>query len=394
MNVISLFCGIGGLDIGFREEGFNIILGIDIDKYAIETSKLNYPETEFWLKDLREVEYEDLKNFLELKGLSFKDIDVIIGGPPCQSFSTGGKRLGPNDKRKTKGGDLIYEFLRIVNIVNPPIFVLENVKGLLSTALQHISFYKRLELEKQRIELPFEYQKGSFFKKLLSDIEAIGYKPFFKVLNAADYGSPQKRERLFIVGVRKDINVEFKFPSPTHGNPEKYKKEISAGLLEPWVTLKDAIADLKNQQHEFLNFPPSWGKYMQYIPEGGCWINLPSHLQKEVLKGAYDDPNDPEKYGKKGGRRGFLRRLAWDKPSPTLLTSPVMKGSVLGHPDENRPLSVQEYIRLQGFPQDFKIVGSTRIKYKLLGEAVPIPLSKAIAKAVKNTLKTIYTLHK
>jgi DNA (cytosine-5)-methyltransferase 1 len=394
MKAISLFSGIGGLDIGFRREGFDIVLGIDIDKYAVESSKLNFPQTEFWLKDLREISYEELKKFLNSKNLDFEHIDVIIGGPPCQSFSTGGKRLGPNDKRKTKGGDLIYEFLRIVDIVKPPIFVFENVKGLVSTALKHISFYERIELERRKKDLPFEYKRGSFFIKLLEDIKQIGYKPYFKILNAADYGAPQKRERLFIVGIRNDLDVVFKFPSPTHGNPEKYKKEIEAGLLKPWVTLKEAIGDLVSENHEFLKYPPSWGKYMKYIPEGGCWIDLPVHMQKEVLKGAYDDPNDPKKYGKKGGRRGFLRRLAWNKPAPTLLTSPVMKGSVLGHPSDNRPLSIREYMRLQGFPDDFKLVGSTRVKYKLLGEAVPVPLSTAIAKAVKKTLKNIYSLHK
>jgi DNA (cytosine-5)-methyltransferase 1 len=383
MKIISLFCGIGGLDLGFRKEGFDIVLGIDIDRYAIKSSQLNFPDTFFLQKDLREISENEMQEILKKQGVKIDDIDVIIGGPPCQAFSTSGKRLGINDKRKNKGGDLIYEFLRIVKFVKPPIFVMENVKGLLSTALKHISFYERIELEKRGVELPFEYKRGSFFLKLLEDIKSIGYKPYYKVLNAADFGSPQKRERLFIVGIREDIEKEFEFPQPLYGDPTKYKEEIEKGKLKPWKTLKEVIGDMYNVQHEYINFPKSWGKYMAFIPEGGCWINLPLELQKEILKGAFDDPSDPKTFGKKGGRRGFLRRLSWDKPSPTLLTSPVMKASVLGHPSENRPLSVQEYLRIQGFPDDFKLVGSTRVKYKLIGEAVPVPLARAIARQIK-----------
>jgi len=387
MKALSLFSGIGGLDLGFLNNGFQILLGIEINKYAIDSLRHNFPETLFLHEDIRKVNLEDLDNLVYKHfKYSISDIDVILGGPPCQAFSTGGRRLGISDNRKDKGGDLVYHYMEFIRQIKPSIFIFENVKGLLSSSIKKMSFYERVSKYKRKEDVPYEYRPGSLFEKILNDFSNLGYNLFYEVLNAANFGVPQKRERVFIVGIRKDINTTFSFPSPTHINPDLCNKE---NFRKPWLTLRDSIYDLKDiETLEFVNFPPSWGKYMALIPPGGCWVDLPIELQKEALKGAFDTPDDPLKFGKRGGRRGFLRRLSWDKPSPTLLTSPVMKGSVLAHPEKNRPLSVEEYKRIQTFPDSWQVVGSTRIKYKLLGEAVPVKLAEAIAKQVRVFLES------
>ena len=388
MKVISLFSGIGGLDLGFSRRGFQILLGIEINKYAVESLRLNFSETLFIHRDIREVDLEEVDSLLYNHfRFTLSDIDVILGGPPCQAFSTGGRRLGISDTRKDKGGDLVYHYMEFIKQIRPAIFVFENVKGLLSSSIKKMPFYERISKYKKKEDIPYEYRPGSLFEKILNDFSRLGYTLMYKVLNAADYGVPQKRERVFIVGIRNDIDASFSFPDPTHADLNLVSKDIHD--RKPWLTLRDSIYDLKDVKNlEFVEFPPSWGKYMALIPPGGCWIDLPEELQQEVLKGAFDTPDDPLKFKKRGGRRGFLRRLSWNKPSPTLLTSPVMKGSVLAHPEKNRPLSVEEYKRIQTFPDDWKVLGSVRTKYKLLGEAVPVKLSEAIAEQVKNFLRS------
>jgi DNA (cytosine-5)-methyltransferase 1 len=128
---------------------------------------------------------------------------------------------------------------------------------------------------------------------------------------------------------------------------------------------------------------PKWGKYLKHIPAGGCWVDLPENLKKEAM-GRAANSDDPKRKGKQGGRTGFFRRLSWDKPSPTLVTSPSQMGTCLCHPDEDRPLTVKEYAKLQGFPAGWKFIGSTSQKYRMIGEAVPVPLAKVIAKTVKD----------
>ena len=210
-----------------------------------------------------------------------------------------------------------------------------------------------------------------------------GYTVDWKLLNAADYGVPQKRKRVILIGSR---TVD---PSSVFATIERMArfadpKDSERQGKRPWRTLRDALEGLVDTDKEYVNFP-RWGKYLEHIPPGGCWVNLPENLKKKAMGGAADS-SDPKKKGKQGGRRGFYRRLSWDAPSSTLLTSPSHLSSCLCHPDELRPLTVRECARIQGFPDDWKFVGSTSQKYRMIGEAIPIEMAKNIAIAIKSHL--------
>lgn len=363
-TVISLFTGAMGLDLGFEMEGFDIRVTLDNNKDVIATIRKNRPKIPIIGRDIFEVTTSEI---LEKARLRVGEATVITGGPPCQPFSTAGRRLSVKEKR----GQLVFEFLRVIKEAKPKFFVFENVTGLLSAALKHISFYERIK--KKEEELHPEERLGSAFEVVLEEFKKTNYGINWGVVNAADYGAPQKRKRLIILGSREGKRIPI--PTPTHGSPKSL--EVISGLKKPWVTLREALKGLDDPNPEYVPFP-SWGKYMKYVPEGGCWRDLPKKLQKEAMGGAYYS---------QGGRTGFYRRLSWDKPAPTLVTSPVFKGSVLAHPEENRPLSVREYARIQGFPDEWEFVDPTSTKYRLIGEAVPIPLARALAKQILKELE-------
>ena len=373
-TLISLFtCGMG-LDLGFEKAGFKTQYANDIKKYACNTIRRNRPNIPCDEGDINNIKTKDILNKAHLKK---SDVDVIIGGPPCQSFSQAGKRRGLNDPR----GLALLEFIRIVKDIKPKIFVFENVPGLKSAPKKHISFYDRASSKKL---LSKDQQYGSLFQDILHEFNGISnrYKIHYKILNSADYGVPQKRKRLILIGTRI-TKPEFIF-----NEIEKYANFVDPNKInnsnkQPWRTLKDALDGMKDDI-ECTNFP-KWGKYLKYIPAGGCWIDLPTRLKKQAMKGAADT-DDPKKKGKQGGRRGFYRKLSWNKPSPTLTTSPTQLGNCLCHPDELRPLSVREYARIQGFPDNWVFEGSTAQKYRMIGEAVPITLAYYIGCAVKKYL--------
>lgn len=366
-TVISLFTGAMGFDLGFEAEGFETCVANDINKYAVATIKKNRPHTPVIDRDIRDVSTDEI---LEKAGLRVGEATVVIGGPPCQPFSTAGRRLSIQDPQ----GSLFLHFVRITEEAQPEFFVMENVKGLVSAAIRHVGFYERIN---NKHTLAPEERLGSAFDFVLKRLKQTGYSLNWDVLNAADYGVPQKRERLIIMGARENPPV----PLPERTHVPRPTMTTEGKILKPWLTLRDALHGLKDPSPELLPLP-RWGKYLKYVPPGGCWINIPKKLQKSAMGGAYDSGGD-YKASKRGGRRGFYRRLSWDKPAPTLVTSPVMKGSCLCHPDGNRPLSIREYARIQQFPDDWEFVGSTAAKYKQIGEAVPVGLARAISKMVK-----------
>lgn len=364
LSVVSLFSGAMGLDLGFEREGFEIKVTLDINKDVIETIKKNRPNIPVIGKSIFDVKTEDI---LKKAGLEVGEATIITGGPPCQPFSTAGKRLSISEKK----GQAVFEFIRVIKEAQPRFFMFENVKGLVSAAIKHVSFYERIK--KKDEELAPEERLGSAFEVILDEFRETNYGLNYEVVNSADYGSPQKRRRLILFGSRD--GKEIPMPSPTHGS--KKEVDVVQEKRRPWGTLREALKDIDDPNPEFLPFP-SWGKYMKYIPEGGDWRDLPKELKKEAMKGAYFS---------QGGRTGYFRRLSWDKPSPTLLTSPVFKGTVLGHPEKDRPLSIREYARIQGFPDEWEFVDHIATKYRLIGEAVPVQLSSALARQIKIEVK-------
>ena len=364
-----------GLDIGFEKAGFSTRYANDITKFACDTIRANKPHVPCDEGDITDIVSSDI---LKKASLGKGKVDVIIGGPPCQSFSTAGKRRGLNDKR----GFALLQYLRIINDTRPKFFVFENVPGLVSAAKKHVSFYDRMSDPGRKLDKAQKY--GSLFREILSEFGKMrGYKIEWRILNAADYGVPQKRKRLILVGSRTadpasvfdEITRSAKFADPAHAH-EMNKK--------PWRTLRDALRGLRDPKKEYAKFP-RWSRYLKYVPPGGCWVNLPIRLQKEAMGGAADS-SDPKKKGKQGGRRGFYRRLSWDAPAPTLVTSPTQFGSCICHPDEDRPLTVKEYSRIQGFPDSWDFVGSLPQRYRMIGEAVPVDLAFVIATAIKKHL--------
>jgi len=352
IKALSFFSGAMGLDIGLEKAGINVILACESEKFIRETIKLNRPK----IKVLEDINNYSAKEIRKEAGLKPKEkIDLIVGGPPCQAFSTAGKRLSINENR----GVVFLKYLELIKELNPTYFVIENVRGLLSVPLKHVPHNKRNR------KLKVAEEKGGTLNYILNYLNKIGYKVSFNLYNSANFGTPQTRERIVIIG-----NKDEKLPylSPTHSQYGEFG-------LKPWNTFKSAVKGLHNIKHDHVNFPKSRLKYYRKLKEGQNWRNLSLKLQKEALgKSFYSG----------GGKTGFLRRLAWNKPSPTLVTDPMMPATDLGHPVEDRPLSIQEYKRIQEFPDNWKLSGSIRNQYKQIGNAVPVSLGKAIGKLIVN----------
>ena len=350
IKALSFFSGAMGLDIGLEKAGIDVILACESEKFIRETIKLNRPK----IKVLEDINNYSAKEIRIEAGLKPKEkIDLIVGGPPCQAFSTAGKRLSINENR----GVVFLKYLELIKELNPTYFVIENVRGLLSVPLKHVPHNKRNR------KLKVAEEKGGTLNYILNYLKKIGYKVSFNLYNSANFGTPQTRERIVIIG-----NKDEKLPylSPTHSQYGEFG-------LKPWNTFKSAVKGLHNINHEHVNFPESRLKYYRKLKEGQNWRNLSLKLQKEALG---------KSFYLGGGKTGFLRRLAWNKPSPTLVTDPMMPATDLGHPVEDRPLSIQEYKRIQEFSDNWKLSGNLRNQYKQIGNAVPVSLGKAIGKLI------------
>ena len=352
IKALSFFTGAMGLDIGLKKAGIDVILACESEKFIRETIKLNNPKLKV-LEDINLYTPEQIKKAAGLK--KNEKVDLIVGGPPCQAFSTAGKRLSINENR----GVVFIKFLEIIKKLKPTYFVIENVRGLLSVPLKHVPHRKR------KGKLKLREEKGGTLKFILDYLNKCGYKVSFNLYNSANFGTPQVRERIVIVGNKKE---KLPYLSPTHSEHGNYG-------LKSWNTFKSAVKGLHNINHDFIKFPEHRIKYYKKIKEGQNWKSLPVSLQKEALGSSYFAG---------GGKTGFLRRLGWNKPSPTLVTDPTMPATDLAHPELNRPLSIQEYKRIQEFPDDWKLSGSLRNKYKQIGNAVPVSLGKAIGKLIAN----------
>lgn len=347
-DVISLFSGAMGLDIGLEKAGLNVVIGQDFDESCVKTMQANGHNV--LGGDIREI---DPRKLLELTGLSVGEPFLICGGPPCQPFSTAGKRLGINDPR----GSLFMDFIRMIDYIRPRFFVMENVKGIMSAPLKHVPLSEKDENDPDQ-------RLGTVLDVILSEFDKLGYKTVYGVLDAVNYGVPQFRERFVLIGSRDNEGIFL--PIPTHFQMHQDK-------AYQWKTVRDAIADLEFDKGECATLSEERLKFLKMVPEGGNWRDLPKDIIPIAMGGAY-------KSG--GGKVGFYRRLSYDQPSPTVVTSPVQKATMMCHPTQNRPLNIKEYARIQQFPDDWIFTGTTAAKYRQIGNAVPVGLAEAIGKAV------------
>jgi DNA (cytosine-5)-methyltransferase 1 len=321
LTSIELFCGAGGLALGMHNAGIKSRLLVDFDKNSIRTLQQNRPE---WKSECASV--------LDIQLNEYEDkIDIMAGGFPCQAFSYAGKSLGFADTR----GTLFYEYARLIDQVKPRLVIGENVKGLLN------------------------HDEGRTLSVIVSELENLGYKVAFKVLRAQFLDVPQKRERLIIFGVRRDISSEIVFP---------VEKDYT-------ITMRAALKGVPKSPGQV--YSESKRKIMELIPEGGYWRDLPDEIQREFMGGSYH-------LG--GGKTGMARRLAWSEPSLTLTCNPAQKQTERCHPKETRPLTVREYARIQTFPDDWEFTGSVSSQYKQIGNAVPVNLGYHIGLAARKIL--------
>ena len=347
---ISLFSGAMGLDIGLQQAGIDIQIGQDFNKACVNTMFQNGHKA--ILGDICRIEPEEL---LSAAGLTFGEPFLICGGPPCQPFSTAGKRLGINDPR----GSLFREYVRMIDVIRPRFFLMENVKGLMSSPLK---------------DADGKNTAGKVIDIILEEFAKLNYKTVYGVLDSVNYGVPQFRERFVMIGSRD--NEDIFLPIPTHF-------QMHQNAAYRWSTLGDCIRDLENTPGECADFTPLRLKYLKMVPEGGNWKNLPPDILKEAMGGAYSSG---------GGKVGFYRRLSYSQPSPTVVTSPIQKATMMCHPTKDRPLSVAEYARIQQFPNDWKFTGTLVDKYRQIGNAVPIGLAKAIGEAIVATADNTATV--
>ena len=353
-KALSFFSGAMGLDLGIEKAGFDTLLACEIDKAARETILTNKPDLPL-IGDIRDYTPEEI---LSLAGVnSGSEIDLIMGGPPCQAFSTAGKRLGLEDER----GNVFIKFLDVSLKIRPKYIVIENVRGLLSAPIKHRPHNERGEgLE----PLKEEEQPGGVLHYIIRVIKEAGYSVSFNLYNSANFGVPQIRERVIIICSRDGTRVPYL--QPTHSENGEFD-------LPKWLTLRETIKDINDINHDYIPFPEKRLKYYRILKEGQYWKHLPEELQKEALG---------KSFYLGGGKTGFLRRVAWDRPAPTLVTHPAMPATDLAHPVEMRPLSVQEYQKIQQFPEDWIIKGKLLDKYRQLGNAVPLGLGLAVGKII------------
>jgi len=361
LTQISLFSGAFGLDLGFMAAGFDPKVALDVEKSSFTTINANLPDINFINSDITSI---TTKKLLEVAGLGVGEVDVLVGGPPCQPFSTVGKRLGLKDPRASP----LREFIRVVKEAQPRCFVIEEVPGLQSARLKHLPI-----AERNKHALLSDEKTGSAFKVITEMLKETGYNLKYEVLNSADYGAPQSRKRLIFIGLRDSIPS---MPEPTHSNTLQLRIGNKKPLL-PWTTFWDVSIDLQGFDQEYSSLSNKTKEYMDLVPPGGNWKTLPSEVIKKAMGGAYTSG---------GGKTGYYRRLSWDEPSPTVVASHNQMATLLCHPEELRNLSIEEYKRVQGFPDDWKIPGAVSTKYKLIGNAVPVHLSHAIALKVREML--------
>lgn len=366
LKVIDLFCGVGGLSYGFaHDDHFEIVAANEILPNMAKAYSLNHPTVKVYVGDTKDFNAKEIEKDLNIKS---SEIDIIAGGPPCQAYSTVGKRL-IDDPR----GKLFQEYYRVLKEFNPKLFIFENVKGLLSM------------------------QDGELLETIISLFKSLDYKVQHKVLNAADYGAPQLRERVIIIGAK--LKNDFQYPEPSHYSPEE-PPDLLKNDLKPYLTLEEAISDLpfmksgegsfdyasepKNDFQKFMrrnapkklmdhNAPYNNAKLvkmMELLPDGGTPEDLPEDLRPT------------------SGFKNTYCRLWWKRPATTItrnLSTPSSSRCI--HPKAPRPLTTREGARIQCFPDDYQFYGSRSDRNLQIGNAVTTFLSNALARSILENFK-------
>lgn len=332
-TALELFAGAGGLALGIENAGFDTIGLIEVDEDAAETLRQNRPNWRVIAEDIANISCLDLETYF---GIKKGELDLLSGGAPCQAFSYAGKRLGLEDAR----GTLFYHYAIFLQKLQPKMFLFENVRGLLT------------------------HDKGRTYQTMIDIFEQAGYTIQKEVLNAWDFGVPQKRERLITVGIRDDLvqTVHFSFPE-THD----YKP-----------VLKDVLPNCPDGPG--VPYGENKRKIFELVPPGGYWRDIDPKIAKAYMKSCWDMG---------GGRTGILRRMSMDEPSLTVLTSPSQKQTERCHPLEARPFTVRENARCQTFPDDWEFAGNVYSQYRQVGNAVPVNLAYDIAKEIDKALGSI-----
>ena len=327
---IELFAGAGGLALGVEKAGFNTLGLIEFDKDAADTLKKNRPNWNVINDDIANISCLDLEKYFSIKK---GELDLLSGGAPCQAFSYAGKRLGFEDAR----GTLFYHYALFLEKLQPKMFLFENVRGLLT------------------------HDHGKTYSTMLDIFTKAGYTIDKQVLNAWNYGVPQKRERLITIGIRNDLvgKTEYRFPKAHSYKP----------------VLRDVLLDCPDGPG--VPYGEKKRKIFELVPAGGYWRDIDPAIAKEYMKSCWD---------MEGGRTGILRRMSLDEPSLTVLTSPSQKQTERCHPLEARPFTVRENARCQTFPDDWEFCGNVSAQYKQVGNAVPVNLAYDIAKEIVHSL--------
>jgi len=392
-TVVDLFCGAGGLTLGFKEAkykgyGFKVVAAVDVWKRACETYKLNHPEVEVICGDIRDAGVKE--KLVEVAG---GHVDVVIGGPPCEAFSLAGKR-DPNDPRAR----LFYDYIDIVAKLQPYMFVMENVKGILTmlTVREDIdeetkikvmkALNELLDLEnvgrKRRAAPQYTIRNNSVKDPKLKDLaefvrnylttaaEAIrqsfsklGYQVEWRLLSALDYGVPQERERVIFIGAKRGLGIVIRFPERTHAPMPMVT--VDGGRLEKYRTLRDAIGDL----------PPLEQREDDEVYEGSF---SPIYMSRDRYK-SWDEPSYTI--------LASARHIPLHPDSPRMVKVGKDRWVFADEPGKKpRRLSVRECARIQTFPDWYKFVGNTVDKYALIGDAVPPLLARRVAEAVLKSL--------
>lgn len=332
---IELFAGAGGLALGLEQAGFEHIGLIEKDKDAVNTLKLNRPNWNILCDDITEIADKNLEHLFGIKKF---ELDLLSGGAPCQSFSTVGKKMGLEDIR----GTMFYYYATFLMKLQPKVFLFENVKGLKS------------------------HNKGNTYKVISEVFQEAGYTITNALLNAWDYGAPQKRIRFITIGVRNDLAKNHKYDFPI---AHSYKP-----------TIKDIKLELNPDKTRCAQYSEKYSKVAALVPPGGCWSDIDPEIAREFMGASWF---------LKGMKTGILRRFKLDEPCYAVMTTPSGRYTGRCHPLEIRPFSYRENARLQTFPDDWHFTGSLTSKYRQIGNAVPVTMAKELGVKIIELLNKI-----